>query len=238
MRSSAPLAPCRTSPGTERSGRAPGIARDSRASVTSFRRVLFLPGASGDGRFWHPVAERLPAAWEKTFFDWPGLGRIPPRADVTSLADLAGLVLGRAGAEPVDLVAQSMGGVVAMLVALARPELVRRVVLTATSAGIDMTPFGPEDWRPEYSQEYPDVAPWILTERPDLSARLPTMAAPTLLVWSDGDGISPLGVGRRLARILPRAELVVVPGVDHMFARDHADLVAPHVRRHLAASGG
>jgi 2-hydroxy-6-oxonona-2,4-dienedioate hydrolase len=203
--------------------------------VTSSRRILFLPGASGDGSFWHPVAERLPAAWEKTFFDWPGLGRIAPRADITSLADLATLVLARAGEGPVDLVAQSMGGVVAMLVALARPELVRRIVLTATSAGIDITPFGPEDWRPEYAREYPGAAPWILAERPDLSARLPTMTAPTLLVWSDADAISPLGVGRRLARILPRAELVVVPGVGHMFARDHTDLVAPHIERHLAA---
>jgi pimeloyl-ACP methyl ester carboxylesterase len=206
--------------------------------VSAFPRVLFLPGASGDGRFWRPVAERLPAEWGKTFFDWPGLGRIPARADVGSLDDLAGLVLDRAGDGPVDLVAQSMGGVVAMLVALARPTLVRRVVLTATSAGIDISPFGPEDWRPEYAQEYPGAASWILTERPDLSARLPTVAAPTLLVWSDADGISPLGVGRRLAQILPRAELVVIPGVDHMFARDHADLVVPHVLRHLAASEG
>jgi pimeloyl-ACP methyl ester carboxylesterase len=203
--------------------------------VTSSRRVLFLPGASGDGRFWGPLAERLPAEWEKTFFDWPGLGRIPPRADIGSLDDLANLVLARAGDGPVDLVAQSMGGVVAMLAALARPGLVRRVVLTATSAGIDITPFGPEDWRPEYGREYPGAPPWILTERPDLSTRLPTMTAPTLLVWSDADGISPLGMGRRLAQILPRAELVVIPGVDHMFARDHPDLVVPHVRRHLAA---
>ena len=206
--------------------------------MSASRRILFLPGASGDGRFWHPVAERLPAAWEKTFFDWPGLGRMPARGDVASLGDLAKLVLGRAGDGPVDLVAQSMGGVVAMLAVLARPALVRRIVLTATSAGIDITPFGPEDWRPEYAQEYPGAASWILTERPDLAARLPTVTAPTLLLWSDADGISPLGVGRRLAQILPRAELVVIPGVDHMFARDHAALVVPPILRHLAGPEG
>jgi pimeloyl-ACP methyl ester carboxylesterase len=201
--------------------------------VIPSRRVLFLPGASGDGRFWHPAAERLPVEWEKVFFDWPGLGRIPPRPDVAGLADLARLVLERVGDSPVDLVAESMGGVVAMLVALARPEHMRRVVLTATSGGIDITPFAPEDWRPEYGQEFPGAAPWILTERPDLAARLPMVAAPTLLVWSDADPISPLGVGRRLAELLPRAELVVIPGVDHMFARDRADLVAPYIQRHL-----
>src|SRR5262245_63059099 len=128
-----------------------------------------------------------------------------------------------------------MGGVVAALVAVARPELVRRLVLTATSAGIDLAPYSPEDWRPEYAQEYPGAASWILTERPDLAARLPTVTAPTLLIWSDADPISPLGVGRRLAELLPRAELVVVPGVDHMFARDHADDAAPPIDRHLGS---
>ncbi len=62
------------------------------------------------------------------------------------------------------------------------------------------------------------------------------MTAPTLLLWSADDPISPLGVGRRLAELLPRAELVVLPATGHMFARDQADLVAPHVLRHLAAA--
>ena len=203
--------------------------------MTASRRVLFLPGASGDGRFWRPVADRLPASWEKSFFDWPGLGRIPARADVAGLADLARLVVDRAGPGPVDLVAQSMGGVVAALVAVAHPALVRRLVLTVTSAGIDLAPYSPEDWRPEYAQEYPGAASWILTERPDLASRLPGVTAPTLLLWSDADPISPLGVGRRLAELLPRADLVVIPGVDHMFARDHPEPVASHVLRHLSA---
>jgi pimeloyl-ACP methyl ester carboxylesterase len=202
--------------------------------LTAPRRVLFLPGASGDGGFWRPVAERLPATWGKTFFDWPGLGRVLSRPDVASLADLARLVLDRAGPGPVDLVAQSMGGVVAMMALLARPACVRRLVLTATSAGIDITPFAPEDWRPEYAREYPEAASWILTERPNLEARLSSVTQPTLLLWSDADPISPLVVGRRLGEVLPRAELVVIAGVDHMFARDHAEAVAPHVLRHLA----
>ena len=180
------------------------------------------------------MADRLPGTWAKVFLDWPGLGRIPARSDVAGLADLARLTLEAMDAAPVDLVAQSMGGVVAMMVALARPERVRRVVLTATSGGIDVTPYSPEDWRPEYAQEFPGAAPWIAAERPDFSPRLASMTAPTLLLWSGDDPISPLGVGRRLAELLPCAELVVLPATGHMFARDHADLVAPHVLRHLA----
>jgi pimeloyl-ACP methyl ester carboxylesterase len=201
--------------------------------VTAQPPVLFLPGASGTGRFWHPLAAHLPEPWPKVFLDWPGLGAVSPRPDVNGLDDLARLVVERAGPGPVDLVAQSMGGVVAMLVALARPGLVRRLVLTATSGGIDLTPFAPADWRAEYAAEFPDAAAWIREARPDLSGRIPTVTAPALLIWSDGDAISPIGVGRRLASLLPHAELVELPGLDHMFARDHADLVAPHVLRHL-----
>lgn len=132
-----------------------------------------------------PVAERLPAAWSKAFLDWPGLGRVPPRVDVNGFDDLARLVLERAGTGPVDLVAQSMGGVVATMVVLARPDVVARLVLTATSGGLDLEPFAPADWREDYGRELPDAAPWIREERPDLSARLPLVTAPTLLRWSD-----------------------------------------------------
>jgi len=33
------------------------------------RRVLFLPGASGAGEFWQPVADLLPESFEKVLFD-------------------------------------------------------------------------------------------------------------------------------------------------------------------------
>jgi pimeloyl-ACP methyl ester carboxylesterase len=75
----------------------------------------------------------------------------------------------------------------------------------------------------------------LAKDSPDLAARLPGVTASTLLLWSDADPISPLGGGRRLAQLLPRAELVVIPGVEHMFARDHPERVAAHVLRHLAA---
>ena len=46
------------------------------------RRVLFLPGASGAGEFWQPVADLLPESFEKVLFDWPGFGNVPADARV------------------------------------------------------------------------------------------------------------------------------------------------------------
>jgi pimeloyl-ACP methyl ester carboxylesterase len=197
--------------------------------------ILFLPGAGGDGRFWQPVADRLPADWPKVLLDWPGLGHVPPDSGVGALDDLVRLVLVRAD-RPVDLVAQSMGGLVALLAVLRRPDRVRRLVLTATSGGLDLARFSVQDWRPEYVREFPGAAPWILTARADLSDQLPAVQCPTLLLWGDADPISPPAVGEHLVKILPSARLVVIAGGDHAFARDRADEVAPPVLRHLTGS--
>ncbi len=112
--------------------------------------------------------------------------------------------------------------------------MVRRLVLVATSGGIDLAPFGVEDWRPGYRREYPSAAPWITEYCVDLGDRLRTLVAPTLLIWGDADPISPTAVGAHLARLLPRARLVVVPGGDHLLARDRAAEVAPHIADHRA----
>jgi pimeloyl-ACP methyl ester carboxylesterase len=66
-----------------------------------------------------------------------------------------------------------------------------------------------------------------------LSDQLATIQARTSLVWSRGDPISPPEVGQYLASKLPRARLVLLNHADHMFARDHADEVAPLILDHL-----
>ena len=54
---------------------------------------------------------------------------------------------------PCGLVAQSMGGVIALSLAIEHPELVQRLVLTGTSGGIDVARFGGEDWRAEREKQ-------------------------------------------------------------------------------------
>jgi poly(3-hydroxyoctanoate) depolymerase len=201
--------------------------------MTATRRVFFLPGASGDGRFWAPLARLLPLEWKKRLFDLPGLGDVPAAPDVRSLNDLVRLVLTAIDA-PVDLVAQSMGGVVALRVAVQRPQQVRHLVLAATSGGLDMPSFGAEDWRPAYMRESPRVAPWIFDRTDDLTSSLGAITTPTLLVWGDNDRISPLAVGEELLRRLPNARLIVVKGGDHSLARDRAAELEAEVRRHLS----
>jgi pimeloyl-ACP methyl ester carboxylesterase len=197
-------------------------------------RILFLPGAGASPDFWKPVGDRLPEAWPKEYFGWPGLGAQPHDPAIKGIDDLVRLVGARMD-EPVDLVAQSMGGVIATRLALERPGCVRRLVLTVTSGGVNMAQLGAADWRADYRRSFPCAAGWITEASPLSDLPVERIAAPTLLIWGDSDAISPVSVGRHLEQRIPDARLHVVPGGDHDLAKTHAELVAPLIARHLTA---
>lgn len=152
-------------------------------------QVVFLPGASGAGDFWLPVADRLPSGWKKRRLSWPGAGDQPHDPLVRGFEDLVALSGSRLDDQS-DLIAQSMGGVVAIGIALRRPEKVRRLVLVATSGGIDVAGLGGADWREAYRTEYPNAASWVWQDQLDYTGVVPEISAPTLLLWGDSD---PLG---------------------------------------------
>ena len=195
-------------------------------------KVLFLPGAGGSPDFWKPVGSRLSADWPKFYFGWPGLGPQPHDPAIASLDDLVQLVF-REVEVPVDLVAQSMGGVIAAHVALARPSLVRRMVLCVTSGGVDMVGLGAAEWRADYRRSFPKAADWITATRASPPLPVEKIAAPTLLIWGDADPVSPVAVGRHLEARLPNARLEVISGGNHDLATVHPDRVAALIARHL-----
>jgi pimeloyl-ACP methyl ester carboxylesterase len=197
--------------------------------------AFFLPGAGASASFWRPVADRLSGRRQKRMFSWPGLGNEPPAAEVRGIDDLVSMVLGEVH-EPADLIAQSMGGLVAIRAALAAPAMVRRMVLAATSGGVPVGDFGGSNWRPEYREAFPAAAAWITEVREDLSTEITTIAAPVLLISGDADSISPIAVGRRLLELLPNARLHVVKGGGHDLAVTHADEVAAVIQEHLDAA--
>ena len=197
--------------------------------------LIFLPGASGNTEFWKPISDRLRHPGRRRFLAWPGFSGVPVDPDVRGIDDLVTRVADSIG-EPVDLLAQSMGGVIAIRAALRKPNLVRHLVLAATSGGLDVAAMGGADWRPEFLMEYPNVPRWFVDQREDLTDQLATLTMPVLLLWGDADPISPVSVGRQLGELLPHAELVVVGGGTHTFIWDRAKDVVPHIERHLSAS--
>ncbi|MFZ6747750.1 alpha/beta fold hydrolase [Undibacterium sp. Ren11W] len=194
--------------------------------------LLFLPGGAGAAEFWHPVGALLSASHRKTYFSWPGLGAQPPAPEITGFADMLALVEAEMSA-PCALIAQSMGCVPAMQLALKYPEKISHLILVATSGGIDVARLGGEDWRPAYKAKFPQGADWITTSAPDLSKQLARISCPTLLLWGDADPISPVAVGEYLAKRIPKANLQIIVGGQHNLAQTHAAQVASLITQHL-----
>lgn len=194
--------------------------------------ILFLPGAAGAAGFWHPLGNLLPRHWRKTYLNWPGLGHEPHQPGLDSFHGLLAYAAQHLE-ERSAVVAQSMGGIFAVRLALQYPERVSRLVLTATSGGIRVADFNMADWRAEYRAEYPRAAAWITGDSPDYTTELGRIRAPTLLLWGDADPISPVAVGEHLRDLLPDARLHVIPGGDHGLGRDRAAEIAPLVAAHI-----
>lgn len=195
-------------------------------------KLIFLPGASGNTQFWKPVSDGLHHPGQREFFAWPGFGGVPLELDVNSIYDLVKRVSASISG-PVDLLAQSMGGVIAIRAALQKPELVRHMVLSVTSGGLDVASLGATDWRPTFMELNPTVPGWFLDEREDLTNRLGELPFPVLLLWGDADTISPVAVGRQLAELLPRAELVIVKNGTHDLVSERANEIIPYIEKHL-----
>jgi pimeloyl-ACP methyl ester carboxylesterase len=73
-----------------------------------------------------------------------------------------------------------------------------------------------------------------LTHRDDITAKLSEIKVPTMVIHGDADAAISLGLAQTLAREIPAAELVVVPGAGHAANLTHADAVNPAIARFLA----
>jgi 2-succinyl-6-hydroxy-2,4-cyclohexadiene-1-carboxylate synthase len=94
--------------------------------------VVLVHGFTQTGGAWDPIVERLSALHTFTVVDAPGHGRSGDvRADLRDGAARLGEAGGRAA-----YVGYSLGGRFALHLALARPDLVERLVLVGATAGI------------------------------------------------------------------------------------------------------
>ena len=96
-------------------------------------RIVFLHGFTQTRRSWDAVASQFASEYETLTVDVPGHGEFSElRLDLPSAAEQLGQLAGTA-----TYVGYSMGGRLALHLALARPAVVRRLVLVSSSAGID-----------------------------------------------------------------------------------------------------
>lgn len=91
--------------------------------------IVFCHGLFGQGKNWTQIAKALSPDHRVLLLDMPNHGRSPwtETFDYIEFADLVAEELRRS--TPVTLVGHSMGGKIAMIVALRHPELVERLVV-------------------------------------------------------------------------------------------------------------
>jgi pimeloyl-ACP methyl ester carboxylesterase len=96
-------------------------------------RAVYLHGLAGSATNWTDLAGLLAGHVNGTAVDLPGFGMSPPRPDrdfqLTTQADVIVRLLTELGGEPVHLFGNSMGGIVAAIVAANRPDLVTSLTL-------------------------------------------------------------------------------------------------------------
>lgn len=109
------------------------------------RRVVFLHGLMGQGKNFTTIAKALESDYTSLLVDLPNHGRSGWTGEFSyvEVADLVAdeLAGGFAADGPIDLVGHSLGGKVAMVLALRHPELIERLVIVdispAQSNGVD-----------------------------------------------------------------------------------------------------
>lgn len=195
-------------------------------------RRVFLPGASGSPQFWLPVAQRLGAAESNVLLTYPGFAGVARHPKVNDFEQLTDYVLDQIDV-PSVLIAQSMGGIFAVQAALQKADLIRGLVLVATSGGLDLTPFQVRDWRIDYLNE-PDVPDWFATTQSQIiTETFDQVHCPVLLIWGDQDPISPVVVGQHLQQRFRDAQLHIIAAGEHDLANSHAAQVAVLIQRFL-----
>ncbi|WP_445114598.1 alpha/beta fold hydrolase [Acinetobacter sp. WZC-1] len=190
-------------------------------------QLIFLPGASGSTRFWQPVMQALPARFLKTVIAYPGFGGHTADPQLGGFSDLQHKVIAQIQ-EPAIVIAQSMGGILAVQSALQKPQLIRGLVLVATSGGIDLSAFELKDWRHEYQQAL-QVPDWFVQHHEYLDDQLHRIHCPVLLLWGDRDPISPVAVGQYLESKISHSRLEIIADGAHDLAKVHTDQVSAFI---------
>ncbi|MCA1655497.1 MAG: alpha/beta fold hydrolase [Pseudonocardiaceae bacterium] len=194
--------------------------------------ILLLHAGGENRRVWSPVAARLAeAGFTALAYDQRGHGdsdsgdadTLPPFAgDVAAMID--------ALAEAPIVVGASLGGLAALL-ALAKPELERRV---AGLVLVDVVPDPPPARTRDFlraamgDRANAPIVSDILGRGPELNRIAARLAIPVLLVRGARSPVTDDDVAR-LTKNLRHLAVAAIPGAGHLVARDAPTALAQHI---------
>lgn len=204
------------------------------------RSTVFIHGTGGDHRVWTHQTDCFMAS---AVLDLPGHPEGDALDHVGPLADAVAHALDTSGHRGV-LVGHSLGGAIAMHIALRRPDLVSGLVLIASGARLPVPEWVWDSLREDFDGECTRLlegflsdpagcdlpveealhacgpaglaADYAACESVELRGLLAPLSAPALVIAGAQDPLTPPWMAQELAGELPDAELVVVDGARHM----------------------
>jgi pimeloyl-ACP methyl ester carboxylesterase len=224
-------------------------------------QVILLHGAGGSHLDWPPQLRKIEGAMVYTL-DLPGHGRSekPGRTTIDDYADVVTDLADALSLDNVVLAGHSMGGAIAQIIGLRRPDWLAGLVLLGTGARLRVAPqfldgvlddFGQIAellmgfyWSKDTPAEIVDRSQRLLLrndplvvrgdllacDRFDIGDQLAAITLPALVIGSTADRMTPLKYSQYLVDRLPDAQLVTVEGCGHMLAVERAETIAAAVQ--------
>lgn len=213
--------------------------------------LVLLHGAFGTAEGWGGILPTLAAKHQVIVVELQGHGHTGdidrPLSFERMAVDVAAL-LEQLGIKKADVFGYSMGGGVALALAIQHPDRVRKLAILGATAGATKNTYDAETYKqlksitPEtfnfpqvkdpYTRVAPDPSKWPL-----LVAKIVQMdddfkgfaekdtkgiKAHTLIMMGDHDGVRPEHAVE-MFRLIPNAQLAIFPGGDHFFLYMHPD---------------
>jgi pimeloyl-ACP methyl ester carboxylesterase len=204
-------------------------------------RPILIHGSGGGHRVWEPLGARLSGA---VALELPGHPDGEALRDVGDIGRAMAVTLAQV-LPPRVLVGHSLGGAAAVEVARTRPELVDGLVIVASGARLPVPAHAMARLRDDFAAERerlmagfvadpagaaaraareaidacgPEVleADYEACRTVDFRGRLDDVRVPALVVAGGDDPLTPPWLSEELARELPQAHMVVIPGARHL----------------------
>jgi 4,5:9,10-diseco-3-hydroxy-5,9,17-trioxoandrosta-1(10),2-diene-4-oate hydrolase len=227
--------------------------------------LVFLHGTGGSGKVWFNQLRRFEPDYRVLAPDLPGYGQTPLPEGIRSIDDYPGFILSlldEAGLAEAVLIGNSMGGRVALQLALDHPERVSGLVLVNAS-GLSLPEFpifhardaAPEEFaarlyyrassRGDIAERFVQSPEQVrarqtmlrLTAGPlrhDMQDRLGEVQAPTLVIWGEGDRIIPPAYADAFVAGIPNATLAMIARAGHVPMLERPGAVNEAIARFLA----
>ena len=221
--------------------------------------IVLIHGAGADSTVWDRMARRMATRLRVVTLDLPGHGRSMPRSSgnlIRAYADAVEETIRSLRLKSPAVGGHSLGGAVALTLALDEPDLVGKLVLMGSGARLRVLPAALAGMRDNFEAaimnitQYsygPDAPPQAIQAGvammrrfgrdvvlPDFEAcnafdimdRLDEITAPTLAICGEADVLTPLKYSQYLAEKMPDCKLRAIPRAGHMVMLETPDLLS------------